>query len=253
MESALYISQLYQAGQIKQSIENYRLKGENCIGFANLEIYDPIPVSFGNSIDFSGRTKPAYYYLKDSYAANIIVAQADGLFVNVYAINDELKDVDAILLCKTIDFYGNTYYVKQIPVTVKANSNALLLRLSKKELLNALSVNKVALLLQLNQPGRTNAQNIYYFAEPKLLELPKTSIKVDINQTNQGFNVILKSSVLVRNLFMETNRPDTRFSDNNIDLLPGKRYKIVVSYKGSRDELTKNLVIKSLNNLLTGL
>ncbi len=253
MESALYISQLYQAGQIKQSIEDYRLKGKDCIGFANLEIYDPIPVSFGNSIDFWGRTKPAYYYLKNSYAANILVAQTEGLFVNVYAINDELKDVDAILLCKTIDFYGNTYFVKQVPVTVKANSNALLLRLSKKELLNSLSPNKVALLLQLNQPGRTNAQNIYYFAEPKLLELPKTSIKVDINQTNQGFNVILKSSVLVKNLFLETNRPDTRFSDNNIDLLPGKRYKIVVSYRGSRDELTKNLVIKSLNNLLTGL
>lgn len=248
MESALYISQLFQAAQIKQSIEGYRLKGENCIGFANLEIYDPIPVSFGNSIDFRGRTKPAYYYLKNSYAANVLIGQTEGLLVNIYAINDEQKDVDAILLCKTIDFYGNTYFVKQVPVSVKANSKALLLSLNKKELLNTLSPNKVAILLQLNQPGRTIAQNIYYFAEPKLLELPKTNIKVDINQTNQGFNVILKSSVLVKNMFLETDKPDTRFSDNNIDLLPGKRYKISVSYKGSRDELTKGLAIKSLNN-----
>lgn len=253
LESAFYMSQLYQAEQIKQQIEHYRLKSDNCIGYAKLKIFDSFPVSVGNSIDFWGRTKPAYYSLKGSYASNILVAQTEGLLVNIYAINDELKDVDAILLCKTIDFYGNTYFVKQVPVTIKANSKALLLSLNKKELLNTLSPNKVAILLQLNQPGRTIAQNIYYFAEPKLLELPKTNIKVDVNQTNQGFNVILKSSVLVKNMFLETDKPDTRFSDNNIDLLPGKRYKISVSYQGSRDELTKGLVIKSLNNFMTGL
>lgn len=249
MESAFYLSQLSQASHIQKSVENYRLKNVNCVGFTKLEFFDFSPSVSGNSIDFFGWKKPSYYSLQQSYAANIIVAQTDGLFINVYAINDELKDLDAILLCKMIDFSGNAYFVKQVPVMVKANSKALLLRLSKNELLDTLSSHKVALLLQLNQPGRTNAQKIVYFAEPKLLELPKTNIKVDINQANQGFNIILKSNVLVKNLFMETDRPDTRFSENNIDLLPGKRYKIFTAYKGSHNELTKNLVIKSLNNL----
>ncbi|HEX2937030.1 MAG TPA: glycoside hydrolase family 2 protein [Bacteroidales bacterium] len=247
--SALYETQLYQACQIKQYIESYRLKNENCIGFTNWRIYDSTPASLGNSIDFWGRTKPAYYSLRDSYAANTLIAQADVDMINIYAINDELKDLDAILLCKMIDFYGNTYFVKQIPVTVMANSKALLLSLSKSDLLKGLSSRKIALLLQLNQPGRTNAQNILYFAEPKFLELPKTNIRVDINQVNLGYNIILKSNVFVKSLYLETDRPEARFSDNNIDLLPGKRYKIFVSYQGSHDELTKNLVIHSINNL----
>jgi beta-mannosidase len=249
IRAAFYLSQLLQAGKMKQLMRSYHLNNNGPFDVINLPLFDSRPASFGTITDFWGNNKPAYYELKNAYEGVVVMAQLNGNFVDIFAINTEMKGLDAILLCKVIDFSGNGNFVKQIPVAVNANSKVQLLSLPVADLLTNVTSSKVALMVQLNQPGHTTAQDLFYFVNPRQLDLPRANIKIDINVSGRGYNVILKSDVLAKNVFLEVDKAGTRFSDNNIDILPGKRYKVFVLYNGSRDELSKNLVITCLNNL----
>ena len=92
------------------------------------------------------------------------------------------------------------------------------------------------------------AQNILYFAKPGELALKKTNIDIGVNEAVSGYNLILKSDVLVKNVGLETRSKPCEFSNNNFDLLPGKRTKVNVHYQGTRDELLKDLKVQSINN-----
>jgi beta-mannosidase len=248
IDELIYLSGLSQADKIKQLIENNRISNPACTGLINIPLNNRMGSLLGAITENSGFSKPGYYALSRAYSDNALVVQKEGDLIKIYGINDELKDVDAILLCKMIDFFGKVYYVKQVPVKIQANSNALVLSMPYSFLLKDLLARQVCLTVQLNQPGRTAASNYYYFTEPRFLELPKASIKFDINETGHGFNIIIRSNVLAKNVVFETNKPGTRFSDNNLDILPGRRYKIHVFYEGPRSELLQNFKIYSLNN-----
>lgn len=167
--------------------------------------------------------------------------------VNIYVASDALKDLDVFLLAKLINFDGDDLYVKQIPVRIKANTSSLLLSVKEAELLSNADRKQCCLVVQLNQANKTISQNILYFTEPKNLLLAKHAIDIDVNETLRGgYNLILKSPVLAKNVFIETISGKGWFSDNNIDLLPVKRTKISVRYSGTKEELLKDIRIRSL-------
>jgi hypothetical protein len=60
------------------------------------------------------------------------------------------------------------------------------------------------------------------------------------------FDVTLTSDKLAKNVMLETIRKDSRFSDNNIDLLPGQTVHVTVQYNGSYNELLSDLNVVSL-------
>ena len=80
------------------------------------------------------------------------------------------------------------------------------------------------------------------------IKYPQAVLSRTISQTAKGFNVILKSDVVVRDVLLQTIKKDAIFSDNNFFMLPGKRYKIHVQYVGTKEELDEDLIINSINN-----
>ena len=76
--------------------------------------------------------------------------------------------------------------------------------------------------------------------------MPEGQLTIDVNETGKGFNLILKSDQLMKNVYLETISKDSYFSDNNVDLLPEKRLKINVQYNGTKNEFLKDLKIRSL-------
>jgi beta-mannosidase len=243
-----YILQILQAEELRKSIEAERINRPVSMGTVVWQYNDYLPSVSGSLIDYFGRSKPAWFTLKNSYAGVSIVPVRKNGYIEIIGINDELKDVDAILLCKVLDFNGNDFFVKQIPVQINANSAKILLTLKESMVLANQSKTKICFLVQLNQPGQTIAQNVLYFADLSNIQFPKTSILKTITQSGKGYNIILRSDILVSNVVMQTLKKDAIFVDNNFLMLPGKRYKIQVHYAGTKEELEKDLVINSLNN-----
>lgn len=186
----------------------------------------------------------------DAFAPIIAVTVQDGKNINIYGISDILKPTDAILLAKLINFNGKILFVKQIPVKIEANSSKILLSIPEEEMLKNLDKRTCCLVVQFNQPNSTLAQNILYFTKPGELTLQKATIDISLNEAVSGYNLVLKSAVLVKNVGLETRLKKCWFADNNFDLLPGKRTKINVHYQGTREEFLKDLNIESLNNAL---
>jgi beta-mannosidase len=248
-ESEVYLTRLAQAEIMKAVIENHRLHMPVCMGSIYTEMNDSRPGISPSTICLSGWWKPAHYTIKSAFSHISVIPSRENNMVNIYVSSDALKDMDAILLARLINFSGDDLYVKQVPVRIIKNASSLLLAIKETELLRNADKSKCCLVVQLNQANKTISQNILYFTEPKNLSLPKSVIELDVNETMKGYNVVLKSPVFAKNVFIETVSGTGWFSDNNIDLLPEKRTKVSIRYPGTKDELLRDIRIRSLADI----
>lgn len=242
----VYLSQQSQALGLKTAIEHHRISRPKNMGTLFWQFNDCWPGITWSVIDYYGIWKPAAYTIRQAFAPIVVIPVEENNRINIYSVSDVLKETEAILLVKIIDFYGNSLYVKQIPVKIPANKSQVLLSMAETEVLKNVKHNECCLIAQLNLPSKTLSQNILYFTQPKELLLPHASIEIGVNEAVKGYNVILRSDVFVRNVFLSTTSHNCEFSENNIDLLPGKRLKINVRYEGTKAELQKDLKIEYL-------
>jgi beta-mannosidase len=245
-ESLVYLSQVTQAEALKTAIENHRKSMPFCMGSLYRQLNDCWPTMSWSTVDFYGRWKLSHYSVRDAFSPILVVPVKENKHINIQAISDLTKDLEAILFVKLIDFNGKSLYVKQIPVKIKSNSSSQVLSLDEEVVLAKADKRNCCLIVQLNQPNKTLSQNILYFTEPKNLMLAKPHIDIVVNEAVKGYNLILKSEVLAKNIFLETSKKECSFADNNFDLLPGKRTKINVRYVGTKDEFIHDLKIISL-------
>jgi beta-mannosidase len=71
----------------------------------------------------------------------------------------------------------------------------------------------------------------------------------DIHPAGDGFDVVLKSPVLARAVYLAFGETEATYSDNYINLLPNEPATIHVSgNKMTLDELKKNVSVTSLVN-----
>jgi hypothetical protein len=244
----VYYSQLLQGEKIKYEIEHFRIQNTDKCGIIYNHINNYYSVLSESIQDCMGNWKPAQYSLKNAFAACIVVPVISNNKVNIFAVNDQKKEVNGILLCKLIDFYGKDFFVKQIPIVIQPDISQNLLTIGLDQLVNRTTRNKLCLIIQVNQPGQTVTQNILYFDKPVNIQLPYARIKASVNTVARSYNLVLKSNVLVKSVVLEISNQEAMFSDNNFDLLPGKRTKISIDYKGTRQELMRTLRINALNS-----
>jgi beta-mannosidase len=248
-EVAKYLYQIAQAEILKKIIETKRRCIPDCMGLVYKQINAYSPEDKCSTVDYYGHWKPSQYAVQDAFSHFLVIPVIEKEYVNVYVASDALKNMDAILLAKLIDFNGKGLYVKQIPVRIDANTSKIILSMKLSELLKNADKSNCCLVVQLNQPNLTLSQNILYFTEPKKLLLSPANIDVNINEAIKGYNLIFRSSRLAKNVFLRTDSINCWFSDNNFDLLPGKRTKISVRYDGAKKQLMRDLKIRSLGDL----
>ncbi len=241
-----YLNQLKQAESLKNYIENRRLAMPKIMDAILCQLNDSIDYVSNSTIAENGKWKLAHYAVRDAFSPILVVPVSESNRINIHIVSDLQKDTEAILLVKLIDFYDNDLYVNQIPVKIKANTSSVILSLNEVVVLQNANKQACCLVVQLNQPTKTLSQNILYFTESKNLILPKEKIYIVINEAINGYNLILKSDVLAKNIFLKTSKKGCFFADNGFDLLPNKRTKIHVNYNGTKDELINDLKINSL-------
>jgi beta-mannosidase len=245
-EILVYLSQIAQADAMKTVIEDSRCHIQNRSGLFYRQLNDSRPSISSSTVDYCGRYKPAYYAISDASASVLVIPAREHDYINIYAVSNFLKGMDAILLAKLIDFKGKSLYVKQIPVVMNPNTVTLLLSVKESEILKYADKAECCLIIQLNQPSKSLSNNIMYFTDPKDLHLSKTKINLDVSKTAKGVTLNLKSDMLAKNVWIETISKVSYCSDNNFDLLPDKKMKIEIRYPGTKDEFLKDLKIYTL-------
>ena len=229
-----------RAEYLKDKVERNRLNMPGTMG-VKLSV-DTSDVNSFNPIS------PIYHSLRKALNHIIVKPVLRGGNLEVYSVSDAFKNMDAILLVKRFDFNGNVLYTKQIPVNIPPNSSALLISVKKAELNADGNTTGSFVFVQLNQPNLTLAENLLFFCPARELNLKKGQLTIRANATANGFNLILRSPVLLHNLCFETRSGKAVFLNNDIDLLPNTRTKIPVLFSGTKKELLDDLTYYSLND-----
>jgi hypothetical protein len=243
-----YLTQVAQAEYLKQQIENVRIYQPVNMGlFANYLIDQPHLFSSAlMSQNINQQPKLSQYALTNAYSHVLVSFSRKNDTLKIVSVSNALKDLNALLMVKMIDFNGNNLFVRQIPVNIKANTANILLRLSIKELLKKGDFRNCCLVAELNQPNLQLSRNFFYFAPPIQLKLKKPQIEIRVGKGVKSYHVTVHSDVLVKNLVFYLPGKNVYFSDNNFDLIPDTRTRIMVDFDGTKEELQKELKMTSL-------
>jgi beta-mannosidase len=215
----LYVGQVLQAEGIKIAMEAHRSKKPFCMGSLFWQINDCWPVASWSSIDYYGRWKAQQYFARKSYAPELVTMSVEDETVKIAVISDRLKDQQATLTLRLMDFHGKVLKTIKQTLIVMANSVANF-TMPVTDVLGDAAANAVLLHANL-AAGRVLAEDVLYFASVKDLVLPSAAVKTTVRLIGNETAIAVSSPVLVKNLYLNFDDVDGFFSDNYFDLLPG--------------------------------
>ncbi|SMO52427.1 beta-mannosidase [Solitalea koreensis] len=247
-ESFLYLGQVLQAEGIKTAIEAHRRNKPYCMGTLYWQLNDCWPVASWSSIDYFGRWKALQYFAKKAYSPLLINPYIENGNLKVYLISDELKDRKAELSLRLIDFSGNTVWSKKLPILVEANKSKVYYSEDLKSISSKFDAKKHVLAAQLNVDGQLVSSNLLFLDKIKNIELPKPTLKVNIETKEKGYVLKISTDVLAKNVYLllPTDK-DSFFSDNYFDLLPGQQRTIALKSGLTLDQVKANLQLLTLD------
>jgi beta-mannosidase len=239
-EDYVYVSQLLQAYGMTKGIEAQRRAKPYNMGTLYWQLNDCWPAVSWSSIDFFGHWKALHYRVKRSFENVLMSSEIINDKLNIVLINDNLEQYSGTLDIKILDFYGNEIMSDATAIIVDSNSSAVKYEFN----LNNYHINKNGVVVV---SKFKNKRSYFFLVKPKDLELRQGSIQKTITKTKNGFQIVLTSNTLQKDVFLFCN--DTgHFSDNYFDLLPNEIKTIHFETEGkSLDDLE----IKTLNGLLT--
>lgn len=133
---------------------------------------------------------------------------------------------------KVVDFDGKTLG-KKIQVhslEVPANTSKCVYRAKLDGWLTPEDCRRSFLKLILkDKSGHQVAESVHFFRKTKDLQLPPISVSYQMKQTDGKCELTLFSSMLAKDIFIETPLQGARYSDNFFDLLPGERKKVIIT------------------------
>lgn len=238
VEDYVYVSQLLQAYGISKGIEAHRRSRPNTMGSLYWQLNDCWPAVSWSSIDFFGNWKALHYQAKRSFKNVLITSDLKNDTLQVYIVNDDLKEYQGNLEIEVIDFEGNKLQEYSKKITVEPNSSVIHFKIPVKGY--EIVANQIVFIAKFN-----NEQSLFYLTKPKGLILPKSDLNYEIAKVKEGYEIILSSSVLQKNVFLHSNL-DGHFSDNFFDLLPGIPIKVLFKTKSTQNF---QFYLKKLNDL----
>lgn len=248
--SFIYVGQVLQGEGIRRAIELHRVQMPYCMGSLYWQIDDCWPVASWSGMDYFGRWKAQHYMAREAFRNVIVVPEtADGT-TTISVVSDLENAFNAILNCRIMDFTGNVLWNKSQSVSVPGNMSSSLITFDHAKVVTRPA--EVVLQITLEQDGKLVDQALWYYAPPKMLALMPPKIDMQAERTGEGtYRLTLTSDVLVKNIFLQSEKADGFFSNNYFDMLPGKPYTVVFEAReGSGEpeffyeELTDSYMVK---------
>lgn len=232
-EDFVYLSQLLQAEGMRTGIEAHRRNKPYCMGTLYWQLNDVWPVASWSSIDYYGRWKALQYYAKEAYRPVAVLPMLEGDIIKLYGVSDLPDTVKANLQVRALSFEGKVLSdVTKLDIHLTPDSSHIIWQGYVKTVLDKHKVeNSVVEFVLRSTDGTLLSRRLYYLAPPKKLNLSRTRVEIKVEQVNEGYQLVLESGRLAKNVFLSTGAEGV-FSDNYFDLLPGERK--VVLFKTDR-------------------
>ncbi|MGQ7869757.1 beta-mannosidase [Sunxiuqinia sp. sy24] len=246
-ESFLYVNHVLQAEGIKFALEGHRRAMPFCMGSLYWQINDCWPVASWSSTDYYQRWKALQYYVKKGFEPVLVSPYIDGNFLKVGIVNDELREINAQLNLRMVNFDGEVAWEKSVLADVPANSSASYFDVNRYDFLRGKDSYQQVLVAEVLEGGKVIAKNVFYFRPVKEMKLPTPELNYEIASSEGGYRITIKTDQLAKNLFMTIGDEEGFFSDNYFDLLPGETAEITLSTSIAEDQLKEVFKIQTLD------
>jgi beta-mannosidase len=223
--SCVYLTQIVQAYAIKYAVEHWRRHMPRCMGAVYWQLNDCWPGPSWASIDSFGRWKALQYEAKRFFEPlhlslwEDLEARTVGLWMN----NDHLESVEGSWELTLTDLDGQVVHQLTGTTTLAAGQPALI---ETAEFAGLLENHPLHTLLVWGAwrdgDGRLVSRNMMTLARPKHLDLPDPGIQ--IAHTGEGIDLQAEKPALF--VWLESEDPDARFSDNFFHLPAGVPYRV---------------------------
>ena len=245
----VYMSQYLQAEAVKIGIEAHRRAKPYCMGTLYWQINDCWPVASWSSIDYCGRWKALQYYARDAYDEVLVSPYASGKQVVFKAISDRLQKMKGELEITTLTLEGQTVFSKKVSFDLGANGCEDVASITTTELYGGKKENEVFIYVTLNENGKTVSSNIHYPVYSNQYTYSKVAPIITVEKTNEGVNLRLRSSALIRGLYLYVDDDESFFEQNYVTLIPGKEEVVQVKTHLSAAAFEKQLKYLSVNQV----
>ncbi len=221
----IYLSQLTQALGISKALVAHRSARPFNMGSLYWQFNDCWPSVSWSSIDHLGQWKALHHTAKHDFDNLLISAAVSKNSLSVKIVNDNLIPLSGNLQLVLMRFNGEVIFSKELPITAKANASTFATDFDLG--IDGFDPRQtVGILLFMDK------HTLVYFDRPKTLALLPGSIEVKIKPVEGGFEAILESTVLQKNVYVETQYESSIFP-NFMDLLPNQPTIIFIQTKSS--------------------
>lgn len=147
----------------------------------------------------------------------------------VYVVSDRLQPVEAELSVDVMDFSGKIIYSEKSNVEIPANTSIVLTGMKRSFLLRGASGKDVFAVVRLTAGGKNVDEKNVYFEYHKDLNLPQEpELSILAREEGKQKYILVTADKLACNVMFVLPDSTAFFSDNYIDILPGRTYKINV-------------------------
>jgi beta-mannosidase len=249
------LSQLQAAEIMKYSVEHLRRDSEYCSGVILWQLNDCWPVVSCSGFDYAGRWKALQYYKKRFFAPVLISACDDGPRVRLWVSNERRDQFTGDVEWELADASGSALRSGRLPVTAAAGQSLACADLDFADALTDGNRDRVHLSYRLRSGEAEIGAGTVLFALPKDFRFQRPQFEVDVADLVDRYEVRVATDCFARSVALDTRVGDCVFSDNWMDVSPGRPRSVTVLKADavgieSAEALRQNLIARSLNDIM---
>lgn len=236
-DDLIYITQLTQMDCIKNATEHFRRNKGRCNGSLWWQYNDCWNTVSWSSVDFTGKWKALMYASKEFNAPITITISENKGKIEIYLLNDTLKNKKFRIIFGAMSFNGNELFKKAVIGNINANSVKKAVSFSAKNL----NKKNTAIFAKLILNGKTLCTKTFTMLPEKRLNLCPAKIKKSISENT----ITLTSDTFAKSVFIDIANDNQILSKNCFDLMPNEAVTVELQKPINRDKIT----IKCVNNV----
>lgn len=220
-EAFLDAAQMTQAVALRTAVEHWRRRKFHTAGALIWQIDDCWPVISWSLVDYYGRRKPSYYYVRRAMAPVLLSLAADEDAVQVWVVNDTLERVQAEAQVGAALLSGEVLGQRGQSVVVPANESRLVMTVPLSEL-GVRQKSAAVAFAALRRADAILGQQVLPLVRFQELALPRPRITPEVWRGGGGaLSLVLNPDAPAFGVRLTHSDAGVVFEDNYVDLCPG--------------------------------
>ena len=242
----LYLAQLNQGFALKTCLEYWRTNGRTN-GSIIWQINDCWPVSSWAIVDSDIKPKISYYFVKNSFAPQLIYFTNDGIQIKIHLLNQNHLSISGKLKITIIDSSSGKIVSEQ---NQKVNTKIRTITEISSMLIKQLPANNNWILtaVLLDESNNTVCKNYYTLKPWKHITLEKPQLNIKVINKKEFTYLLIKSKNPVFSI--DIYYPNITFSDRGFFLLPGELIELKINERKLKSFKVSDFKIYTLNDYL---